>query len=265
MSAEFAAAAPGDRPPQAPVPGREARAGVMQEPVSILMPVCNEAEVIESVVEEWVEDVVRFLPAGSEMVFDEAGSTDGTKEILAQLTAKHPFIRVVYNERRDGFAAAARRLYRTAKCPWVFFTDSDGQYVAADFWKIAKHAGRYDFIRGTKVGRKDPFVRRLASAIFNKAVSFLYNVNYSDINSAFNLVRREVIENLLPQVNVMPTLINTELVLRAELANYEIKQVYVLHRQRQIGSSRGLPSWRFAIDSFKALKGLFDIKASYRR
>lgn len=230
-----------------------------------MMPVCNEMDVIESVIDEWAEDVVRYLPEGSELVFDEAGSTDGTREILARMCEKYPFIRVIYNEKKDGFAAGARRLYREAKCPYVFFTDSDGQYVAADFWKLAKYIDRYDYIRGIKVGRKDTLFRRIASGIFNKIVIFLYNVNFNDINSAFHLIKRDIIVELLPQLTVMPVLISTELVLRAELANHEIKQVYVLHRMRKYGKSRGLPTKRFVVDSLKALKGLFDIKASYRK
>lgn len=237
----------------------------LKYPVSILMPVCNEADVIESVIEEWVEDVFKFLPEGSEFIFDEAASTDGTREILKEMCEKYSFIRVVYNEKKDGFAAAARRLYMAANCPYVFFTDSDGQYVATDFWKIAKYIDRYDYVRGIKVGRKDTFLRRISSGIFNKIVMFLYNINYNDINSAFHIIRKDVLDTLLPQITVMPVLINTELVLRAELANYEIKQVYVMHRMRKFGKSRGLPTWRFIFDSLKALKGLFDIKASYRR
>jgi glycosyltransferase involved in cell wall biosynthesis len=119
----------------------------LKEPVSILMPVCNEAEVIESVIEEWVQDVIKYLPEGSEFLFDEAASTDGTREILQRMCKTYPFIKVTYNEKKDGFAASARRLYKAAKCPYVFFTDSDGQYVAADFWKLAKSINRYDYIR----------------------------------------------------------------------------------------------------------------------
>ena len=47
-----------------------------QEPVSILMPVSNEADVIEEVVEEWVWEVIAHLPPGSELLFDEAASTE---------------------------------------------------------------------------------------------------------------------------------------------------------------------------------------------
>ena len=237
----------------------------LREPVSILMPVSNEADVIEKVVEEWVREVISHLPAGSELLFDEAASTDGTRDILQRLTIKYPFINVEYHNKKDGFANAARRLYERAKCPWIFFTDSDGQYVARDFWKLAKHIdSRYDLIRGAKIGRKDPLIRRLASAIFNKIIQFLFNINYLDFNSAFFLIRRDALRDILMHLNCMPTLINTELLLRLELENYSIKQVYVLHRQRLFGVSRGLAPNVFMQHSIKAVNGLYAIKASYR-
>jgi glycosyltransferase involved in cell wall biosynthesis len=234
------------------------------QPVSILMPVCNEEDVIESVILEWVQTVIRYLPAGSELLIDDA-STDGTRDILKKLVAAHPFIRVCYQPRKDGFANAARRLYREAKCPWVFFTDSDGQYIAKDFWKLAKNINdNYDLIRGAKVGRKDPILRRVASSVFNKIIQFLFNMSYLDFNSAFFLIKKPVLNTVLDHINCMETLINTELLLRVELENYNIKQVYVLHRTRQFGVSRGLPPLRFVSQSLKALHGLYRIKASYR-
>lgn len=236
----------------------------MHEPVSILMPVCNEADVLRDVVAEWARDVVRYLPSGSEMVFDEAGSTDGTKEILADLTRQYAFIRVMYHEKKDGFAAAARRLYAAARCPWVFFTDSDGQYVASDFWKVAKYADRYAFIHGAKLGRKDPLFRRMTSIAFNKFAGFLFEVHYLDLNSAFRLMRTDLVKEMLPKLNVMPALINAELLLRCELENVEIKQVYIRHRNREHGTSRGLPSRRYCFEGLRACWGLMRIKESYR-
>jgi len=229
------------------------------------MPVCNEIDVLEDVVEEWVRDVISHLPIGSELLFDEAASTDGTKELLQSLTLKYPYINVEYHTDKDGFANAARRLYGRAKCPWIFFTDSDGQYIASDFWKLAKHIDeKNDLIRGAKIGRRDPKVRRLASALFNKFVQFLFNLNYLDFNSAFFLVRKDALCAILPHLHCMPTLINTELLLRLELENYSIKQVYVLHRERKFGISRGLAPSQFIQESLKALRGLYAIKASYR-
>ncbi|OGG93469.1 MAG: hypothetical protein A2527_01690 [Candidatus Lambdaproteobacteria bacterium RIFOXYD2_FULL_50_16] len=236
----------------------------LPEPVSVLMPVSNEADVIATVVQEWAEEVFQYLPQGSEMVFDEAASTDGTREILAELQVKYPYIKVFSRDKKDGFANAARRLYKLATCPLIFFTDSDGQYVAKEFWTIASFIKDYDMVRGAKVGRKDPFGRRFSSFIFNKAVHFLFSISYDDINCAFHLIRRPLIEDLLPKLNIMETLINSELLLRAEISNYQIKQCYVTHRMRLFGNSRGLPSYRFVFDSLKAFNGLLRIKASYR-
>lgn len=237
----------------------------LNDPVSVLMPVCNERDVIESVIEEWVSEVFRYLPDGSEFVFDEAASTDGTRDVLKRMCEKHPFIKVIYNEQMDGFANAARRLYLSARCPLVFFTDSDGQYVAAEFWKLAPFIGEYSMIHGAKIGRQDTFFRKAASAIFNRIARFVFDVNYSDINSAFRLMRRELVQDLVPQLNCMPTLLNAELLIRAELENYKIHQVHVVHRKREFGVSRGLPPLRFVGESIKAYRGLLRLKSQYRK
>jgi glycosyltransferase involved in cell wall biosynthesis len=237
----------------------------LSSPVSILMPVCNEAQVIEDVIEEWVRDVFQYLPAGSEFLIDEAASTDGTREILSRLSTKYSFLRVSYHEIKDGFAAAAKRLYAAAQCPLIFFTDSDGQYMAEDFWRLAKYADRYDLVHGAKLGRKDPWPRRIASMLFNKLSGFLFEVHLLDINSAFRLMKATVIKDILKDLTIMPTLVNAEFLLRCEFNNYEIKQVYIRHRDRKYGKSRGLPAFRYPVEAFKAGVALFRLKESYRK
>lgn len=232
-------------------------------PVSVVMPVYNEAEIIEEVVEEWVGEVMQYLPAGSEMLFDEAASTDGTREILQRLQVKYPFIRVIYNERKDGFPAAARRLYGQARCPQVFFTDSDGQYVAEEFWKLAPFIGKYAMVHGAKIGRQDPVYRKITSVIFNHVSRLFFDVHYSDINSAFRVVSKELWTAISPKLHCMPGMVNTELFLRAELENYPIKQVHVIHRRRKHGTSRGWPASVFFKECWKAYRGLVQLKREY--
>jgi dolichol-phosphate mannosyltransferase len=237
----------------------------LTEPVSVLMPVCNEVDVIEAVIEEWVADVFQHLPIGSEFLFDEAASTDGTREVLERMRAKYPFIKVQYNERKDGFANAARRLYLSASCPLIFFTDSDGQYVASEFWKLTPFVNEFPLIHGAKIGRQDRWFRKFASAVFNHVARFIFDIHYSDINSAFRLMRRELVRELVPRINHMPTLLNTELLLRAEMENYKIRQVHVIHRKRKFGVSRGLPPTRFLREAATAYRGLLKLKSDFRK
>lgn len=229
------------------------------------MPVCNEADVIESVIEEWREQVIQHLPEGTELIFDEAASTDGTREILKRKMLEHSFIRVIFNDKKDGFAAAARRLYSEAKCPLVFFTDSDGQYVASEFWKLAPYAKDFAIVHGAKIGRQDAFYRKLSSMIFNRIARFIFDMHYSDINSAFRIVRKDLCLEMLPKLNCMPTLLNAEFLLRADMENQPIKQVRVIHRERMHGVSRGLPPNSFLQECLKAYKGLLQLKAEYRK
>jgi len=242
----------------------KARTTTLPAPISILMPVCNEAEVLEDVLEEWVRDVIQYLPEGSELVISEAASTDGTREILRKLCEKYAFMRVHYNDKKEGFAAAARMLYNDARCPLVFFTDSDGQYVPREFWKLAPFVSEFSIVHGAKIGRQDPFYRKVASAIFNRIACFFFDVHYSDINSAFRIIKRELVQELLPQLHCMPTLLNAELLLRAEMDNRSIKQVHVLHRRRLRGKSRGLPAGAFIAESIAAYRGLSQLKAEYK-
>jgi dolichol-phosphate mannosyltransferase len=235
----------------------------LPQPVSVLMPVCNEAAVIEDVVREWESAVFRHLPVGSELLFDDGDSRDGTRERLAALRSELPFLRVLHSP-RDGFAASARRLYREARCPLVFFTDSDGQYVAREFWKVAALAATCDLAHGAKANRQDPLYRRAASAGFNQIARAYFGVAIADINSAFRLLSKAVVDDLLPRVHCMPTLLNAELLLRAVAAGYSVKQVDVAHRPRAHGESRGLPPAQFARECLRAYRGLAELRRELR-
>src|SRR6185312_1934472 len=121
------------------------------------MPVCNEADIIVDVLDEWLDEVLQYLPASSELVLEDS-SVDGTTAILHEYARRFDFIRVHWHP-QDGFFNAAMRAYRRATCPLAFFTDSDGQYVPREFWKIAADIGQFDMVHGVKRQRCDPVYR----------------------------------------------------------------------------------------------------------
>lgn len=232
------------------------------EAISFLMPVCNEEQVIGAVVDEWRRDVLSHLAQPYEWIFDDC-SDDGTTDILAQLSREDPSVRVIRSQ-RDGFFNAATRLYQAARYPVVFFTDSDGQYIPQEFWRLTPYLADHDIVHGAKVGRKDPLYRLAASRVFNALVRMRFHTQMSDVNSAFRLVRRSVLEQLLPKVRHLPTLLNAELLLRAEREGYRIQVVPVGHRPRRVGRSRGLPTRSFLRECWRASRGLRRLEDEYR-
>ena len=238
-------------------------ADILIHPVSVLMPIFNEREVVEIVVEEWAREVFAFLPDGSEMLFDDA-SDDGTSEILEQLKLRYPFIKI-NRAVRDGFDRASKRLYAVAKCQLIFFTDSDGQYLPADFWKVSRLMGHMlpdgpAMVHGYKLNRHDPFYRIVGSAFFNKLAKLVIGTNGHDINSAFRLIRREYVDEQVPKLRHVPMLLNSELYIRIEKAGYRIIDVPITHRERPIGESRSLPLKSFFKHGWHAACGIFALQ-----
>jgi hypothetical protein len=245
-----------------PIPSRREN---FPEPVSILLPVCDEVEGIESVLAELVEVVFRRLPEGSEFLIEESGSRDGTKLLLEELQRRWPFLDVVFNQRREGFGPAAHSLYRRARCPWVFFTDSDGQCVASEFWRLAAQALDHDFVLGVKRIRYDPFVRRVTSRVFNRIARILFRVPGEDINFGFRLARREAVLRCLEHCGDLPALLNAEISIYAHALGFRILPVRVHHRPRIFGLSRGLTPGSVPVNSWNAFLGLLGIRRKIRR
>ena len=235
----------------------------MNESVSICLPVLNEIDVIQEVVVEWLE-LTNKLPNGSCVIVEDGGSRDGTADVLRSLQNKYDNLIVNYRSKPDGFGNAAKRLLATPDTEWLFFTDADGQYVPEDFWILWNRRNQFDVVRGIKMGRQDPFLRRVTSLIWNKAVGFLFNLPLIDINAAFVLARTDVVKDILPIVTRLQTLVTSELIIRIILANYEVKNTYVRHRKRAGGKSRGVPTTKLPKIAVKQIFGLFKIKADYR-
>ena len=237
----------------------------MEEKVSICMPVLNEIDVIQSVVEEWLEVVLR-LPSGSHLYIEDGGSTDGTREYLRKISSQHPtLVKVSWREKPEGFGIAAIRLLQTAQGDWIFFTDSDGQYIASDFWLLWERRTNVDFVRGVKLGRQDPPLRRVTSLVWNKSVKFLFELPVSDINAAYLLIRGSFLKKILVNVRILPTMVLSEIVIRSVLANANFgKDVYVMHRIRKSGVSRATPTHKLFRVGVNQIIGLFRLKEDYR-
>jgi glycosyltransferase involved in cell wall biosynthesis len=233
------------------------------EAVTICLPVLNEVEVINEVVIDWLH-IVSQLPIGSSVLVEDGGSKDGTVLILKELQKKNSLLDVIYREKPDGFGNAAKRLLGTPETEWVFFTDSDGQYVPEDFWILWNRRLEYDLVRGIKMGRQDPFFRRVTSFFWNKSVGFLFNLPLIDINAAFVLAKSSIVKELLPSVKRLSTLVTSELIIRFILGNYEVKNSYVRHRKRSSGKSRGIPTHKLPSIAIRQFLGLWKIKSDYR-
>jgi len=233
---------------------------LLQE-LSIVLPVFNEAPSIESVLRELHAKVASKL-ADVEFVVAEDGSTDGTPEILARV-APELGIRLVSSRERKGYSRAVKDALALASKPWIFFSDSDGQHEPEDVFRMAELAERTgaDIVAGVKTPRRDPWPRLALSRGLRAANRVILGAKFKDVNCGFRLMRRSVIEEMLPHANKLSLFVNTELQLRAWAAGYRVEELPVRHYERAEGGSRGLPANRVPAEVAKLLSGLLALRA----
>jgi dolichol-phosphate mannosyltransferase len=202
--------------------------------LSVVIPVCNEADNIGSLCAE-----LRQCLGGVdyELVFVDDGSTDNTAATLAGLREAMPQLRVVRHASNAGQSAALLTGVRAARADWVATLDGDGQNDPADLprlWRLARSASApAGLYIGQRTLRRDSRVRILSSRIANGVRSRLLRDRVADTGCGIKLFRREVFL-ALPYFDhmhrFMPALVRRE--------GLEVVCVPVRHRHRLAGASK---------------------------
>jgi len=201
----------------------------MAEPssVSVVIPACNEAGAIASVVRE----LVAAAPWREIIVVDD-GSTDATGQQAAEAGA-----RVVRHPYNKGNGAAVKSGIRAATGDYILIIDGDGQHQPADAVRLTNRLGEYDLVVGARSSATQAgSTRRLGNAALNWFAGFLTERAIPDLTSGFRAARRDHLMeflHLLPNGFSTPTT-TTMAFLRA---GYNVAFEPVEARQR-VGTSK---------------------------
>jgi dolichol-phosphate mannosyltransferase len=205
-------------------------------PLSIVMPVYNEAAVIADVVDELTRDVCARLD-GAEIVMVDDGSTDGTPAILDRLAAENEHVKVLHAERNQGHGPSLRRAFEESEGEWFLQMDSDGQQRAADFWELWELREHADLVVGVRVGRNEGPHRTVVSAAARWAGRLVGGGRLRDVNVPFKLISRPLWDDLrgdIPPVPVAPSLL---IAVGAALRGWRVEEVEISHQPRRAGRS----------------------------
>ena len=94
-----------------------------------------------------------------------------------------------------------------------------------------------DLVAGYRISRADPLHRRLNAAAWNLLVRRYFDLAVRDVDCAFKLIHRDVLERVL--LTADGAMVSTELLVRARAAGAEIAELGVTHRPRVAGRSTG--------------------------
>jgi glycosyltransferase involved in cell wall biosynthesis len=205
--------------------------------MSVVLPAYNEEENAGPAVMEAME-IVGPIADDYEVIVVDDGSRDGTAEKVHQLAERYPQVRLVQHQVNQGYGAALYSGFTSSRKELVFFTDSDRQFDLTEIRKLLPFIDEYDLVIGYRAPRRDPFMRKLNGWGWSALVTLLFGYTSRDIDCAFKLFRREIIDRI--NIESRGATLSAEFLVRAKQAGYRIHEVPLAgHRPRVAGSQTG--------------------------
>ncbi len=204
--------------------------------LSLVFPVFDE----EANLGPLLEDALRVAPRlaeSFEIIVVDDGSRDGSAAVVERFRRAHPEVAVLRHARNRGYGAALRTGLRRARGELVFFTDADLQFDLGELAHLLHHARDFDIVAGYRAPRRDPPGRRLLAGLWGALVRALFGLEVRDIDCAFKVFRRHVIESI--PIASLGAFVNTEILVRASRAGFRIHQIPVSHQPRRFGRQSG--------------------------
>ena len=167
--------------------------------VSIVIPVYNEAENLEALVQA-VEAAMAPAGLSFELILVDDGSRDGSREKLAALTQSRRWLKCLALARNYGQSTALQAGFDHAQGDCVVTLDGDLQNDPADIPMMVKMLDEnpdIDCVSGWRKARQDAALsRRLPSKIANALISKVTRVKLNDYGCALKAYRAEIISSL---------------------------------------------------------------------
>ena len=210
--------------------------------LSILVPVYNERSTIEQAIADIVD---AELQVERELIIVDDGSTDGTREWLAEQIWP-PDVSVVFADRNRGKGAAVRRALAEARGRYSTIMDADLEYEPESIGALMEpvidgHAEVVYGVRGFESHSAYGFWYVMGNRFVTLVTNALFNCWLTDIMTCHKVLPTALFRAL--DLRETGFAIEAEITARAVAAGHVIYEVPVTYRARARDEGKKLTAW----------------------
>jgi glycosyltransferase involved in cell wall biosynthesis len=213
-----------------------------RDTLSIFFPMWNEEDYVERAVDSARRVCDQMLAEGVigdyELIIVDDASTDRTSELADKLATADPRIRVVHHERNRKLGGAIKTGLATATGDLVLYSDADLPFDMAELPRAMRLMREYeaDVLSAYRFDRTgEGYLRAIYTFWYNVLIRTMFGVKARDINFAFKLCRRRVVDAIT--LRSEGSFIDAELIIRATRMGFSILQFGVDYFPRTRGAS----------------------------
>lgn len=203
----------------------------MNSEISVILPAYNEGAVIASSIREVA---CALADKNYEIVVVDDGSADDTAARAQQAADENSRVKVVHYQPNRGKGYALRQGFATASGDLIAFLDADADLHPRQLltlWNVMEQK-RADAVIGSKRHRESqldyPLARRVVSWGYFTMAHFLFGLPVRDTQTGIKLFRREVLEQVFPNLQIEGFAFDLELLVAIHLYGYSIAEAPVV-------------------------------------
>lgn len=205
---------------------------VSRKNLSVVFPVHNEADSLGELLSRLLP-VLKGLNQSYEVIFVDDASTDRSWEVMKELRANNPHVRLIRFKKNCGESAALEAGFKAARGDMVVAMDADLQSDPKDIPGLLEKLKEYDVAWGLRAERKDDWLRSLVSWGGNTLRQVIMGDNARDAGSPLRVMRHEVVQKVKLFKGLhrfYPTLCRME--------GFKVIEIPISHFPRKFGESK---------------------------
>jgi glycosyltransferase involved in cell wall biosynthesis len=214
--------------------------------LSVLMPIYNEIGTLGAIV-----SAVLAQSVVGELIAVDDGSSDGSRELLAQLAKQDPRVRPFYHEANRGKGAALQTAIEQIRFRHAIIQDADLEYDPADYEKLLAPliAGEAEVVYGSRyASRNDIQEAYRGQYLANRFLTWLCNrftgLKLTDMETCYKMFQSSVLKRI--QIEERGFGIEPELTAKLAKMGVQLREVPIAYAARAYSAGKKI-GWKDGI------------------